>query len=91
MGEVSKYYPQAPGTRPSDGYLVYPYWQGLRQSGVAHVLRTATGLAESREAGRARGGRRAHAERQRLCHRGTERPTGGQWRAWDARFSQLLH
>jgi len=34
------------------------------------------------EAGMARFGGRVHAELQRLCHRGTERPTVGQWRAW---------
>jgi hypothetical protein len=39
----------------------------------------------------ARFGARVHAELQRLCHMGTERPTVGQWRAWSARFSQLLN
>ena len=32
-----------------------------------------------------------HAELQRLCHRGTARPTGGQWRAWYARFRALVN
>jgi Transposase IS66 family len=32
-----------------------------------------------------------HAELQRLCPMGTERPTVGQWRAWYARFKQLLN
>jgi transposase len=31
-----------------------------------------------------------HAERQRLCPMGTERPTVGQWRAWYARCRHLL-
>jgi transposase len=73
-----------------DGYSVYQYWQGLRQSCLAHLLRTAKGLAESVEAGMARCGGRAHAELQRLCHMGTERPTVGQWPAWYARFRHLL-
>jgi transposase len=38
----------------------------------------------------ARFGRRVHAELQRLCHMGTERPTVGQWRAWYARFKALV-
>jgi transposase len=66
------------GILVSDGYLVYRYWQGLRQSCLAHLIRTAKGLAESSEAGIARFGARVHAELQRLCHMGTERPTVGQ-------------
>jgi transposase len=65
----------------SDGYGVYQSWQGLRQSCLAHLLRTAKGLTESLEAGIARFGARVHVELQRLCHMGTERPTVGQWRA----------
>jgi transposase len=70
------------GVLVSDGYLVYPYWRGLRQSCLAHLIRTARGLAESVEAGLARFGGRVYAELQRRCHMGTERPTVGQWRAW---------
>jgi transposase len=73
-----------------DGYRVYRSWQGLRQSCVAHPLRTATGLAEYLDAGSARFGHRVHSELQRLCHMGTERPTVGQWWAWYARFRPLL-
>jgi len=79
------------GILVSDGYGVYQSWEGLRQSCLAHLIRTAKGLAESVEAGMARFGRRVHAELQRLCHMGTERPTVGQWRAWYARFKQLLN
>lgn len=75
----------------SDGYLVYQYWQGLRQSCLAHLIRTAQGLAERVEAGIARFGGSMHAELQRLCHMGTERPTVGQWRAWYARFRALVN
>ena len=39
----------------------------------------------------ARFGRQVHAELQRLCHMGTERPTVGQWRAWYARFRALVN
>jgi transposase len=54
------------------------------------LLRTAKGLAERAEAAIARFGQRVHAELQRLCHMGTERPTVWQWRAWYARFWHLL-
>ena len=43
------------------------------------------------EVGMARCGGRVHAELQRLCHMGTERPTMGQGRAWYARCHTLLH
>lgn len=65
-----------------DGSLVYQYWQGLRQSCLAHLIRTAKGLAEQLDAGIIRCGGRRHAELQRLCRMATERPTVGQWRAW---------
>jgi transposase len=79
------------GILVSDGYRVYQAWEGLRQSCLAHLIRAAKGLAESVEAGMARFGGRIHAELQRLCHRGTERPTVGQWRAWYARFRLLIN
>lgn len=79
------------GILVSDGYVLYHSWQGLRQSCVAHVIRTAKGLAEHVNAGIAHFGRRVHAELQRLCHMGTEHPRIGQWRAWYARFDSLLH
>jgi transposase len=78
------------GILVSDGYLVYQYWQGLRQSCLAHLIRAVKGLAEHLDARIARFGWRMHAELQRLCHMGTERPTVGQWRAWYARFRHLL-
>jgi hypothetical protein len=59
------------GLLVSDGYLVYQYWAGLRQSCLAHLIRTARGLTESIEAGMARFGARVHVELQRLCHMGT--------------------
>jgi len=79
------------GILVSDGYLVYQHWQGLRQSCLAHLIRTAKGLAEHLERGIAGFGQRVHRELQRLCHMGTERSTVGQWRAWYARFRALLN
>jgi transposase len=79
------------GMLVSDGSRVYPSWAGRRQRCLAHLLRTAKGLAESIDAGLARFGGRVHAELQRRCHRGTARPTVGQWRMWYARFRSLLN
>lgn len=79
------------GILVSDGYRVYQSWKGLRQSCLAHLIRAAKGLAESVEGSMARFGGRVHAELQRLCHMGTERPTVGQWRAWHARFRALVN
>jgi transposase len=79
------------GILVSDGYGAYQSWEGLRQNCVAHLIRTAKGLAESVEAGTARFAGRVPAELQRLCHMGTERPTVGQWRAWHTRFRSLVN
>jgi hypothetical protein len=70
------------GVLGSEGALGSQHGQGLRQRGVARLLRPATGRTENREAGMARGGARVHAARQRQGPRGPERPTVGQWRAW---------
>jgi transposase len=78
------------GSLVSDGSLVYQSWQGLRQSGLAHLIRTAKGLSEHVDAGLAVFGQKIRAELQRLCHMATERPTVGQWRAWYARFRSLI-
>jgi transposase len=50
------------GILVSDGYLGYRYWQGLRQSCLAHLIRTAKGLAEHLDASIARFGGSMHAE-----------------------------
>jgi transposase len=78
------------GILVSDGYRVSQFWQGLRQSCLAHLIRTAKGLAERVKAGLARFGGWVYAELQRLCYRCTERPTVGQWRAWYALFRALI-
>ena len=78
------------GILVSDDYGVYQSWTGLRQTCLAHLIRTAKGIAEHLESGIAAFGRRIHDELQRLWHMRTERPTGGQWRAWYARFRHLI-
>jgi transposase len=46
------------GILVSDGYRLYHAWEGLRQSCLAHLIRTAKGLTERREAGMALWGTR---------------------------------
>jgi transposase len=78
------------GILVSDDYGVYQSWKGLRQTCLAHLIRTAKGLMEHLESGIAAFGRKIRDELQRLCHMSTERPTVGQWRAWYARFRHLV-
>lgn len=74
----------------SDGYGVYQNWVHDRQTCLAHLIRTARGLAEKRDPELAACGRWALRELQTLCHMAKAPPTGGQWRAWYARFCQLI-
>ena len=77
------------GILVSDGYGVYRHWVQARQTCLAHLIRTARGLAAG-QAGVAACGTWALAELQRLCHMATAPPTGGEWRAWYARLCKLI-
>jgi transposase len=57
---------------------------------LAHLIRTARGLAERQQADLAACGEWALAELQRLCHMAKAPPTGGEWRAWYARLCKLI-
>ena len=78
------------GILVSDGYGVYQRWAQARQTCVAHLIRTARGLAERQQADLAACGAWALAELQRLCHMATAPPTGGEWRAWYARLCKWI-
>jgi transposase len=78
------------GILVSDGYGVYRRWVQARQTCLAHLIRTARSLAERQHADLAACGAWALAELQRLCHRATAPPTGGEWRAWYARLCKLI-
>jgi transposase len=78
------------GILVSDGYGVYQDWVNRRQTCLAHVIRTARGLSEKRDAHLAACGKWALRELQGLCHMAKAPPTGGQWRAWYARFCTLI-
>lgn len=78
------------GILVSDGYGVYQKWVAARQTCVAHLIRTARGLAERPHPDMAACGAWALAELQRLCHMAKAPPTGGEWRAWYARLCKLI-
>jgi transposase len=78
------------GILVSDGYGVYQDWVHQRQTCLAHLIRSARGLAQRRDPDLAACGNTALKELQRLCHMAHEPPSGGQWQAWYARFCRLL-
>lgn len=78
------------GILVSDGFKVYQHWVQLRQSCLAHLIRTAKGLAQRKDPEIAAFGRRALAELHRLCSMAHAPPTVGQWRAFYARLSHLI-
>jgi transposase len=78
------------GILVSDGYGVYQNWVHYRQTCLAHLIRTARGLSEKHDPELAACGAWALKELQCLCHMAKAPPTGGQWRAWYARFCHLI-
>ena len=78
------------GLLVSDGYGVYQNWVNRRQTCLAHLIRTARGLSVHRQAELAACGAWALKELQRLCAMAKAPPTGGEWRAWYARFCSLI-
>ena len=79
------------GLLVSDGYGVYRHWVQARQTCLAHLIRTARGLAERQQH---RAWRPVGHGRWRscngLCHMATAPPTGGEWRAWYARLCKWI-
>jgi transposase len=78
------------GILVSDGFKVYQKWVKLRQTCLAHLIRTAKGLAQRKDPEVAAFGRRALAELNRLCSMAHAPPNVGQWRAFYARLSHLI-
>ena len=79
------------GLLVSDGYGVYQNWVNARQTCLAHLMRTARGLAARQQPDLAACGAWALVELQRLCQMAKAPPTGGQWRAWYARLCTLIN
>jgi len=78
------------GILVSDGYGVYKQWVNLRQTCLAHLIRTADGLAQRSDPEIAAFGKWAAAEIRRLSHMAHAPPTIGEWRAFYARLSRLV-
>jgi transposase len=78
------------GILVSDGYGVYQDWVNRRQTCLAHLIRTARGVSEKRDPHLAACGGWALKEWQRLCQMAKAPPTGGEWRAWYARFCTVI-
>jgi transposase len=78
------------GLLVSDGYGVYQHWVEARQTCLAHLIRSARGLAARDHPDLAVCGTWALAELQRLCHMAKAPPNGGEWRAWYARLCRLI-
>ncbi len=78
------------GILVSDGYGVYQKWAGERQTRLAHLIRKATELSESKDPDIAKCGKWSKAELQRLCHMAHSPPTVGQWNTFYARLIRLI-
>jgi transposase len=78
------------GILVSDGYGVYQTWVNRRQTCLAHLMRTARGVAEKSNPELAACGKWALKALQRLCHMAKAPPTGGQWQAWYAGVCHLI-
>jgi len=78
------------GILVSDGYGLYRKWINLRQTCLAHLIRTAKGLSQKKDLEIAAFGNKAMNELKRLCHMAHAPPTEGQLRAFYARFIHLV-
>ena len=78
------------GILVSDGYGVYRKWVNMRQTCLAHLIRTAEGLAERKDPGIKRFGERVCSELRRLIHWANAPPTQGEVATWYARMCHLI-
>ena len=78
------------GILVTDGYRVYQKWVGERQTCLAHLIRKATELSESKNSDIAKCGKWSKSELQRLCHMAHSPPTVGQWNTFYARLIRLI-
>jgi transposase len=78
------------GILVSDDYRLYRKWVGLRQTCLAHLIRTAKGLSERNVPELAACGNWAKKELQRLCKMAHSPPSQGEWNAFFARLCRLI-
>jgi len=78
------------GILVSDDYRIYRNWVNKRQTCLAHLIRTAYGLAQRSTPELASCGKWAAKELERLVKMAKAPPTMGEWRAFFARFCHLI-
>jgi len=78
------------GILVSDNYRLYRNWVNLRQTCLAHLIRTAEGLSERKDEALSWFGWRARSELQRLIHWANAPPTKGEVSTWYARMRHLI-
>lgn len=78
------------GILVSDDYGIYQKWVSKRQSCLAHLIRTACGLAQRRDLMLSNCGKWAAKELERLVKMAKAPPTIGEWRTFFARFCHLI-
>ena len=78
------------GILVSDGYGVYQKWVNLRQTCLAHLIRTAKGLSESKNSEIASFGKEAMNELKLLCKMANAPPEMDEWNAFYNRFIDLI-
>ena len=74
----------------SDDYGIYRKWVNKRQTCLAHLIRTACGLAQRGDPELSSCGKWAAKELERLIKMAKAPPTIGEWRAFFARFCRLI-
>jgi transposase len=78
------------GILVSDNYGTYKKWANLRQTCLAHLIRKAKALSESKDKGSQHFGKKILKELQLLCHWAKAPPDVDQWYEFYQRFIDLL-
>jgi transposase len=78
------------GILVSDNYRLYRNWVEMRQTCLAHLIRTAEGLAGRKDPAVSWFGQRIRSELQRLVHWANAPPTKGEVATWYARMCHLI-
>lgn len=74
----------------SDGYNLYRNWANRRQTCLAHYIRKATALSESKNESTRTFGMNIKSDLQLLCGWGKKSPNEKQWTEFISRFTLLL-
>jgi transposase len=78
------------GILVSDNYRLYRNWANRRQTCLAHLIRTAEGLAQRKDEALSWFGGRIRSELRRLTHWANAPPTKGEVATWYARMCHLI-